>query len=72
MKTLPTLAFLAALVAFVVFPFNFEVGGSLLFAAGFAAITLQDYRRTARLLPLPITASVVATSSRKERFGLAA
>jgi len=75
MKTLPTFAFLAALVAlvaFVVLPFNFEVGGSMLFAAGFAAIMLNDYRRANRPLMLPMMTAAVVTTSRKERFGLAA
>ena len=72
MKTLPTFAFLAALVAFVVFPLSFEIGGSLLFAAGFVAITFHDYRRTAWPLMLPVTAPVVMNTSRKEKFGLAA
>jgi hypothetical protein len=70
MKTFPALAFVAALFAFVVFPLRFEIAGSLLFAAGFAAIALSDYTRSSR--PLRARVPVAVPSSRKERFGLAA
>ena len=70
MKTFPALAFVAALVAFVLFPLRFEIAGSILFAAGFVAIAFSDYTRISR--PLRVHAPVAATSSRKERFGLAA
>jgi hypothetical protein len=66
MKALPTLALLAAFFAFLVLPLDFEIAGSALFAAGFAAIVVTDYSR--RLRPLP----VVVGSTRRERFGLAA
>jgi len=73
MKTLPAFGFLTALVAFLIFPLSFEVGGSLLFTAGFAAIAISDYARRARPLAVRL-APVVAmpTPSRRERFGLAA
>ena len=70
MKTLPALAFIAALFAFLFFPLSFEVAGSVLFAAGFAAIAFYDYSRNAR--PLRMPAPVAAIPSRRERFGLAA
>lgn len=71
MNTLPALAFLAALGAFVLSPLSFALGGSLLFAAGVAAVFLGDYARPARSLALPAVAAVVA-ARRSERFGLAA
>jgi hypothetical protein len=73
MKTLPALGFLAALVAFLIFPVSFEMSGSLLFAASFVAIAISDYARRARPLAVRL-APVVAmpTASRRERFGLAA
>jgi hypothetical protein len=70
MKALPSLAFIAALFAFLLLPFSFEIAGSMLFAAGFAAIAFCDYSRIARPLRVPV--SVAVTSSRRERFGLAA
>ena len=70
MKALPALVFVAALVAFFLLPFRFEIAGPMLFAAGFMAIALSDYTRVSR--PLPIRAPVIVASSRKERFGLAA
>lgn len=74
MKTAPTFALIAALVAFVLFPINFALGGSALFAAGFFAIVLNDYRRASRTLAVPVLRPepATATLSRKERFGLAA
>jgi len=71
MKTLPALGFLAALVAFLIFPVSFEVTGSLLFAGGFVAIAISDYARRTRPLAVP-HASVVARPPCRERFGLAA
>lgn len=71
MKTLPAFAILAALGAFLLFPLRFEIGGSLLFAAGVAAIAFSDYSRRARALVLPPVAAEV-TARRVERFGLAA
>src|SRR5260221_2308701 len=73
MKTLPALAFLAALVAFVLLPLRFETTGMILFAAGFAAIAVGDYARKRRPLRVSaFSAPVVAAPGRKERFGLAA
>jgi hypothetical protein len=69
MKTIPALAILAALAAFIFFPLSFELSLSLLFATGFAAITFADYTRTRRPLMIPVGALV---SPGKERFGLAA
>lgn len=71
MKTLPALGFLAALVAFLVFPLSVEVTGSFLFVAAFMGIAISDYTRRARRLAVPL-APVVAMPVRRERFGLAA
>jgi hypothetical protein len=71
MKTLPALAFIVALAAFILFPLRFEIAGSILFAAGFAAIIVSDYTRTLRPLRIP-AAPVGVAAERKERFGLAA
>ena len=71
MKSLPAIAFIAALGAFVVLPLNFEIGGSALFAAGFLAIMISDYSRRTRALRMPAVAAVVS-ARRTERFGLAA
>lgn len=71
MKTIPA-AFLVALVAFVLFPLNFEIAGSLLFVAGFAAIVVRDYGRLPRPLTISRPAPVTVTEPRRERFGLAA
>ena len=71
MKTLPAFAFIAALVAFLVLPISFVVGGSILVAAGLATIVLKDY--SPRPVPLRVAATTaVAASMRSERFGLAA
>jgi hypothetical protein len=70
MKALSALALVAAPVAFVFVPLSFEISVSLLFAAGFVAIAFTDYARTPR--PLRVPAAVEVTTSRKERFGLAA
>ena len=72
MKSLPSLAFIAALVAFVFLPVNFVVTGSLLFAAGLATIVVADYGRSYRPLMVPATPRVAALPQRTERFGLAA
>jgi hypothetical protein len=70
MKTFPALAFIVALFAFVIFPVNFEIAGSLLFAAGLSAIIFSDYTRMTRPLRVPVSSAV--TPARRERFGLAA
>jgi hypothetical protein len=57
MKTLPAISFLAALVAFVLFPHNLAMIGSLLFAASIVSIFVADYTRT--LKPLTTRATVV-------------
>ena len=70
MKAFLASSFIAALIAFLFTPLNFETAGSALFAAGFAAIAISDYAR--RLRPLRISAAEGVTLPRKERFGLAA
>lgn len=70
MKVLIPSAFLAALVAFLVFPISFELGGAILAAAGLGAIAVLDYSRAPRALPVP--ARVAVASSRQEKLGLAA
>ena len=70
MKTISTLALIAAFAAFLLVPLRFEISVSLLFAVGFTAIALTDYARTLR--PLRVSAPVEVTTPRKERFGLAA
>jgi len=57
MKTLPTIASLAALVAFVLSPHNLAMISSLLFAAGIVSVFVTDYTRS--LKPLTIRATVV-------------
>jgi hypothetical protein len=71
MKTFAAIAFVIALPAFILLPFRFEIAGSVLFAAGFAAIMVADYTRTLRSLRIPMRAAV-PVQGRKERFGLAA
>ena len=73
MKTLPALAFIAALAAFLLFPLNFEIAGSILFAAGLATIAFCDYARS--YPPLRVSAAAkagVPAGPRTERLGLAA
>jgi hypothetical protein len=73
MKTIPALTFLAALVAFVLFPHNLALAGSLLFAACLGSIFIADCARTIK--PLAVPASVVVfprPSRRAPAFGLAA
>jgi hypothetical protein len=72
MKTLFAFAFSAALLAFVALPVAFEIGASLLVAAGVLGITLSDYSRRVRPLSLPEAAPAPAHLRRTERFGLAA
>ena len=57
MKTLPAIAFLAALVAFVLFPHKLAMISSLLFASGIISIFVGDYTRS--LKPLTTQAAVV-------------
>jgi hypothetical protein len=73
MKTLPSIAFLAALVAFVLSPHNLAMISSLLFAAGIVSVFVADYSRT--LKPLTIRTNVVnfpRPSRRAPAFELAA
>jgi hypothetical protein len=73
MKTLPAVGFLAALVALLVFPLSVEVTGSVLFAAGFAAIAFSDYARRAQRPPVACARTMaLPPAERRERFGLAA
>jgi hypothetical protein len=68
MKTLPTFAIPAALVAFLVLPIRFEIAFAMLSAAGFISIVVSDYVRRMRPLRVPAAVPVL----RRERFGLAA
>ena len=70
MKTFLTSAFIAALITFLVAPLNFEIAGSVLFAAGFASIAISDYTR--RLRPMRVALADPLAPARRERFGLAA
>lgn len=67
MKT--PLFFLAALGAFFALPFDFTMMLSALFGAGLMAITISDYRRTHR--PIPVAAAAMTRSS-AQRLQLAA
>ncbi len=71
MKTISTLAAIAALVAFVLVQFSFVTSVSVLFAAGLLALTAADYRRAFRPLAVSATGGTAARVSR-ERLGLAA
>ena len=53
MKTLPALTFVAALVAFVLFPHNLALAGTLLFAACLVTIFVADCARTIKPLAAP-------------------
>jgi len=68
MKALVSLTYLAALVAFVLLPFDLVAALSLLAVAALLAIAISDYTRVTRRRFLRIE----ATLSRKERLGLAA
>jgi hypothetical protein len=70
MKTSLPFAFPAAVAAFLFLPVTFEIGASILVAAGFLAIAFHDYARPLRRVA--ITDRVAVPLSRKERFGLAA
>jgi len=73
MKTLPAIAFLAALVAFVLSPHNLALAGSLLFAACLVSIFAADYTRAIK--PLEVRAAMVdfpRPARRAPALGLAA
>lgn len=70
MKAILPLTFVAALVAFVLFPINFEIAGSILTAAAIAAIAVCDYSQTTRRRP--VSARVAVAIPHQEKFGLAA
>ncbi len=71
MKILLALASLAALSAFALSFFRFEVATSLLVGVGFAVIVLNDYARTVRPRGAEMTLAG-ATAQRRARFRLAA
>lgn len=71
MKTLAIATFLAAPVALVLSPINFESVVSIVFGAGLAAIVFTDYARPFRPLRSSVTPADVS-AGRRERFGLAA
>lgn len=52
--------FIAAIAAFFALPVDFTVMTCVLFAAGFAAILLSDYRQTHRPLRVNVAAGVVS------------
>lgn len=74
MKTLPILAFLAALAAFLFAPITIELAGSLIFGTGLACIFAADYTRTVRLVRVrPVPVVRLAAARRAARgFELAA
>jgi hypothetical protein len=67
MKTIALFASIAALVAFVVYQFSFQVSVSLLFAAGLVTIVTADYRRATGSM----SSSRKLVASRAERLPLA-
>ena len=72
MKTIPLLAIIAALGAFVLsVPLSFEVAVSTVFAAGLVGILLADYARILRPARLQL-APVDFSTQRSERLRLAA
>lgn len=71
MKTIVPIAFIAALVAFVLLPVSFAPAVSALFAAGLVAIVLSDYSRRP-VLSAGFGMPAAAALSRSERLGLAA
>ena len=71
MKTLPFIATAAALAAFVLFQFSFEVSVSILFAAGLVGLVVADYARVIR--PHQPRLTVVTVGAQPiERYRLAA
>jgi hypothetical protein len=72
MKSLPAFAILAALVAFVIFPLNFALAGSILFAVGVVTIAISDYARSPRPLTTAAARCAPVMAARAERFRLAA
>ena len=71
MKTLPVLSAIAALAAFVLFQFSFEVSVSIIFAAGLVGILVADYARVIRPHQ-PRLAVVMVDAQPIERYRLAA
>lgn len=67
MKTTALFASIAALVAFVIYQFSFQVSVSLLFAAGLVTIMTADYRGTIRAM----SSSRSFAALRAERLALA-
>jgi hypothetical protein len=70
MKTLPSSAFLAALVAFLVLPVSPAIAGSILFVAGILSILVADYRSGIRAYTM--LGASPALVRRTELYGLAA
>jgi hypothetical protein len=73
MKTLPALSFLAALVAFVLFPHTLALSGSLLFSACLITIFVADCARTIK--PVDTRSTLLAfprPTRRASAFELAA
>lgn len=70
MKTAIALAFIAALVAFVLLPVSFVTAASALFGAGLTTIMISDYSRARSLRARPV--AVRAVPARIERLELAA
>lgn len=62
MKTLPLIAFVAALGAFLFSPMSFELSISLLLTLGIASILISDYRSRR---PLVARAQVAASAGQK-------
>ena len=71
MKTLPLLSTIAALVAFVLIQFSFEISVSILFGAGLVSLLIADYARVIRPHQ-PRLAVATARAQRIERYRLAA
>lgn len=73
MKTLPAISYLAALVAFVLFPNTLVLSGSLLFSACLLTIFVADCAKTIK--PLEVRSNLVVfprPARRVSAFGLAA
>ena len=68
MKTLPAIAFLAALAAALLLPMSFAAACTLTFATGFVAVLLGDYAQPVSSSLVP----VVSAANRPEKFRLAA
>lgn len=75
MKTLPILAFLAALVALVISPLSFELVTSLAVVAGLVAIAIADYSLRVRTFDrrvVPVRSAVVLSHPTYRRVSVSA